>query len=144
MENESSVLLTVLSRQSFPGAREEKTEYAVPGRLAREGDAFFLTWSEPGEGMGGVTSLLHLEGAAATLSREGPFRSEMVFQAGRRHPFLYRTPYGDLEMVVTTDLLQWSIAGREGDVEISYRLEAGPRETGAILFQIHIRESDTI
>lgn len=144
MTKDTNVTVTVRSQQTFEGMEEDAIELITEGQLLRQGEAWVLTWLEAGEGMEGTLSTLRVEGETATLSREGPFRSEMVFEAGCRHPFPYHTPYGSMDMAVTTDALRWALTGREGQVEIAYRLEAGSRETGTILFQIHIRESDTI
>jgi uncharacterized beta-barrel protein YwiB (DUF1934 family) len=135
-----NVLLTIRSRQAFEGLEEELVEQSAQGLLEKTGAGYVLTYEEPG--LEGTSTVLELEEGRAVLTRTGGFRTQMVFQEGVRHVTDYETPYGKLPLGVHTLRLHRDIREAEGEVEIDYRIDLGPQQSGTTQFRLCIRRKE--
>lgn len=73
-------------------------------------------------GMEGTTTTLKIEEGKVTLERKGTTESLIVFENDGSHISLYNTPYGMLELVTKTKVLEIDINENGGTVKIDYEL----------------------
>jgi uncharacterized beta-barrel protein YwiB (DUF1934 family) len=77
-----------------------------------------MIWQESElTGMEGTTTSITVQPRSVVLSREGKLNSRMEFEEGKKHYFLYETPFGSATMGLDTQRIAPAGAPR-GDMEI--------------------------
>ena len=92
-------------------------------------------------GMEGTKTTFSIRPELVTLTREGSVTSQMVFQQGKKHFFLYSTPYGAATMGVDTRSLKHGLGENGGDLELCYCLDVDHVSLGKTEFIIQVREA---
>jgi uncharacterized beta-barrel protein YwiB (DUF1934 family) len=139
---EKDVVISVKAMQKYAGSEPDEVELVTAGRLRKDGPSYVLTYEESElTGLDGTHTTVQVEGDRVTLLREGEFNAQMVFQEGRRHLSLYRTPYGSMAIGVNTSHLLADLNDRGGDVEIDYMVEVDHAVVGRNIFRINVKES---
>ncbi len=77
----------------------------------------------------GVTSKIKTEGKTVTVTRMGEFSSEMVYREGETTSFLYKMPYGSLDMSLKTKKAEVKISDNGGEIFLDYSLLFSGTET---------------
>ena len=75
-----------------------------------------------------------------TLTREGAVNSQMLFQKGRKHVFLYDTPFGAMTMGVDTQQLRTETDEHGGQLDIVYSVDVDNVLLGRNTFRIDWKE----
>ena len=71
----------------------ESVELVTDGRYEYGRESSYFTYRESElTGMEGTVTTFRMEDGLVTLTREGAVNSQMLFQKGRKHVFLYDTP----------------------------------------------------
>ena len=73
--------------------------------------------------MEGTMTTIKIEGNKGFLKRKGSLKSEMIFDEGKSSYVLYETPYGTLDMKITTDTIKGEIRENCGALDLEYILE---------------------
>jgi len=92
-------------------------------------------------GMEGTKTTIQIRPDVVVLRREGTTSSNMVFEEGKKHIFLYETPYGAMSMGVDTHRIHTGISEAGGDVEIDYTLDMDNRTVSKNTFKINVRSN---
>ena len=58
-----------------------------------------------------------------TMSRQGTYDSNMVFQKGKRYESLYRTPFGELDMALYCTKATYTHDAESGEISLQYQLD---------------------
>ena len=74
------------------------------------------------------------------MTREGKLNSRMVFEEGKKHNFLYETPFGATTMGVNTKSISIDLNENGGDMEIDYVVDFQHSIVGRNMFKINVRE----
>ena len=139
---ENNVIITIRGMQNYEGQDSDSMELVTEGRLEQVGDALQLMYEESEiTGMKGTTTIFHVEPEKVTLVRVGPVSSEMVFQQGKRHMSLYKTPFGSMEIGVVAHRLFSTLTLRGGRLEIDYDIEINHQLAGASQFRIRVKQA---
>lgn len=139
MAGERPVTVRIRSRQVLDG-EESRLEQQATGTLSGTAGGWVLRYREPAPERG--ENRLTLEGGEAVLERRGGLETRMRFQPGAAHPARYQTPYGALDLLVSTEYLGHSLSHSGGQVLIRYRLSAGGQPVGAYTLQLQVRGAD--
>lgn len=91
-------------------------------------------------GLDGTQTTFFVDPTGVVLEREGTLNSRMVFEQGKRHMFLYDTPYGTATMDVNTERVVARLDEHGGDLEIKYRIGFENTPVGENRFHIHVQE----
>ena len=75
------------------------------------------------------------------LSRTGNVNSRMIFEEGKKHHFLYETPFGTASMGVNTRRIHTKLGEHGGDMEIDYIIDVENNVIGRNQFKINVREA---
>ncbi len=117
------VLISILGRQNSEDGGAA-VELITPGRLARDGDAWVLTYEESDpSGALGISTTLLVEGQRVTMARQGTAHSFMVFEQGQRHLSYYDMAEGGLTVGVHTRSLGAHISEAGGQIELCYHVD---------------------
>ena len=92
-------------------------------------------------GLGGTLTTFQIEEGRITLMRVGEVNSQMVFEEGRRHLSMYNTPYGAIEIGISTRHLMADLHAQGGNIEIDYAIEVDHALAGRNIFQINVKET---
>lgn len=141
-EEASNVMISIRGFQDFEGAETDDMSLLTAGTLLPVDGGYQLSYQESElTGMEGTTTTFHIQGPRVTLMRTGAVCSQMVFEQGRRHHSLYRTPYGDLEVGISTSRLDCALTREGGKLEIDYSIEIDHALAGRNAFRISVRQA---
>lgn len=117
-------------------------ELITGGQYSHRGNETIFSYMETEmTGMEGTKTTFSVKPDMVILTREGTTSSKMVFEQGKKHVFLYETPYGATSMGVDTHRIRTGIDDVGGDIEIEYTLDVDNRVVSQNSFLINIREN---
>ena len=126
-EMKKQVQVKIIGIQKDAQGEENKIELVTEGSFFKKNDKYYLVYEESElSGMEGSTTTLKIEGEDRVgIRRFGSAKAEMNFEKGKTHSTAYETPYGIMEMNITTHRIAVAI---EEDiprmsVKIQYRIK---------------------
>lgn len=134
------VMIFIRGLQEYDG--EGEVELVTAGTLSPTEGGWHLTYQESElTGMEGTVTCFDIFPRQVTLTRTGQVCSEMVFEQGRRHLSLYRTPYGNMEVGVAARSVHSTIGEGGGELEVNYAIDIDHALAGENTFHIQVREA---
>jgi len=135
-----NVLITIQGCQVMPGCEpSELVELITPGRLAREGGDYLISYHESRlTGLEGTTTTLRVEPSRLTMSRMGEVCTHMVFEQGQRHLSYYETGEGPLTVGVSARRVFLSLTDDGGQIEVDYDIEIDQSISGQNNIKVNI------
>ena len=116
-------------------------ELVTGGSYEYCGEGSWFTYAESElTGMEGTQTTFKMEDGLVTLTREGSVNTQMLFQKGRRHVFLYDTPFGTMTMGVDTQRLTTHADEHGGQMDIIYAVDIDNVPLGKNTFRIDWKE----
>lgn len=120
---------------------DEAIEFVTCGELWREGGVTAFSYMESEmTGMEGTRTTFRVSPERITLTREGTTSAEMIFEQGKKHVFLYETPYGATSLGVDTRRLVDRLDDTGGNMELQYTVDVDSAIVSENSFFIHVRE----
>lgn len=92
-------------------------------------------------GMEGTKTTFEIQKSLVTLTRIGTVNSQMVFEPGRKHFFMYDTPFGAFTMGVSTSSISSKMNENGGDLEIRCMIDMENSMVSRNVFKINVREA---
>lgn len=135
------VIISITGMQLLDGGRDDQIELSTGGKYGVEGDETVFSYMESElTGMEGTKTSFSVKPSGVIMSREGSLNTRMVFEEGKKHFFLYETPYGAVTMGVDTHRINNHLREDGGDIEIDYVLDFDHVVIGRNKFKINVRE----
>ena len=128
---------------SADDGEDDVIELVTDGTYSCENGDKVVTYMESElTGLEGTKTTLRVadKDKTVTLTREGSYNSQMVFEEGKRHFFLYDTPYGAATMGVDTQKINAVLDEHGGDMEIFYAIDIENVVMGRKSFTLNVRE----
>lgn len=103
----------------------QKIEMTTEGELYEKNGHIFLVYQESElSGMEGSKTMLKITGDTVTMNRFGGTSSKMIFDIDHPSKSVYHTPYGDFDMVVTTEYIDKDVDVEKasGHIRIKYNM----------------------
>ena len=128
MAKEKPVLINLLAIARYDHTPDFPIQFMTRGKLQiGEGNHAVLeyTESQQDEDTGEITTsliTLSLEKNRVTMTRQGDYSNTMVFVPEQRSEGIYRTPFGNMEMAVTSRGVRCDIGEKKGSVHLKYQL----------------------
>ena len=142
VENVKDVIISIKGLQGPQMTSEDGIELITSGAYWTEGPETVFSYMESEvTGMEGTRTTFRVSPRKVTLIREGTLNAQMVFEQGKKHLFLYETPYGAMSMGVDTRRLTTGLGASGGDMEIDYTIDVDSVVVSENSFVIHVRES---
>ena len=139
---EKDVVISIKGMQKYEGNDPDTVELVTAGRLMKDKAGYTLSYQESEiTGLEGTLTTFQIEPERVTLLRVGEYNSQMVFQEGRRHMSMYNTPYGAIEIGISTRHLMADLHAQGGNIEIDYAIEVDHALAGRNIFQINVKEA---
>lgn len=121
---EKEVLISIKSTQSIGGEAAEPTELITQGSYACKGTLKKFSYMESAiTGLEGTKTEFLIRPDEVVMNRTGTVTSRMVFRKGKKHSFLYGTPYGTLAMGVNTSFIDVFLNEQGGSLDMAYDLD---------------------
>lgn len=136
----TDVILSIESRQAYPGQEPEKMKLVSEGKLNFRDGGWDVSYEESAlTGLEGVTTTFRVEPGRITLSRKGQLNSEMVFTEGKPHDSLYEMPFGALMLTVTAQRVMYDLTGDGGYIDLVYSINIENDDAGTVDYHLDIR-----
>lgn len=120
-------------------------EFITHGKYSHEdGETIFSYAETKMTGMEGTTTTFHIKPDIVTLLREGKTNSEMVFQQGKKHVFLYDTEFGSMSLGISTKRLLTGMNSAGGDMRIDYTIDMDSMVVTQNSFVINVKEDNLL
>ena len=123
------VLLSVVGIAQDVGADEASDEMRLvtTGELSGKDDAWSLRYTETQPDTAETHKVTFtMQDGVVTMSREGDYRTSMIFSQGNRYESSYNTPYGALDMGIFPTQVKYSVDDARGEVLLKYQLDIQP------------------
>jgi len=123
------VLISIRSNAHRDEVNENETmTMLTTGELELTDDEAVLRYEESiDEGAPPQKVVVTVNEEAVSMTREGPYSTQMVFRMGCRYEGVYSTPYGDMELAVYCTRLAYDLGDDGGTLELSYQLDLNGR-----------------
>lgn len=135
------VLISIEGTQQNPDGEDSRIEFVTDGLFHFEnGEGGFSYMESELTGMDGTKTSFTVSPLGVIMTREGSLNSRMIFEQGKKHNFLYETPFGATTMGVNTRSVMVDLDENGGDMEIDYVVDFQHSVIGHNLFKINVRE----
>ena len=133
------VMISIVGTQKFGDGSDDSVELITSGKYSFNGGTSKLIYSESElTGLEGTETTFTVEPFGITMERSGNVSSRMVFEEGKKHFFLYETPFGAATMGINTHKIKNRLSENGGDMEIDYALDFDSSFLGRNQFKIHV------
>lgn len=117
------VLIKIKGVQIADG-EQDVTELFTQGFMQEKNNAFYITYEETETtGFEGCTTTLKVDNDKVVLMRNGPMKSHLIIENGKRNLGHYGTSEGDLMIGVNTKNIENALTKNGGDIYFSYTLD---------------------
>lgn len=124
---EKRAVIKIISDASMDD--DEKIEVVSPGIFRFSEDRYEAEYEETElSGMEGTTTFLKIYDEEVVLEREGTTSTKMVFNINEPCISLYNTPYGMLELTITTNRISVDFNEFGGELNIEYDMAVAGQE----------------
>lgn len=144
MTDNEKYLISIIGEQIIDG-ESDRVEVLTSGKYILKNGHAFIGYKEYDEENPEVFSdnLIKVEENMVTISRKGPYKSQLMLEKGKRHQCLYQTIAGDLMIGVFTKTLNNNLTPNGGELEVSYTLDFNTDLVSENSFKIKIEEKQT-
>lgn len=122
MKNTDNYIITVTNKQTIDTQTDTITEAACGSFYEKNGKQYILYKTE---NEGDKTSvIIKLSSDVISIKRSGSVETVMEYRIGQKRSFLYRLPYGTIEMELETQKIVSDLNENGGRIELVYTLSA--------------------
>ena len=140
--NMTDAIISIIGTQKDPSGETDRVELVTAGQYGYEnGESRFCYMESDITGLSGTETSFTISPLGVVMSRKGSLNSELVFQPGKKHFFLYETPYGSATMGVDTRALRHSMNEHGGELELDYDINFEHSLVGRNQFKINVKEN---
>ena len=136
------VMIAIKGMQELDGLSDEGDELVTPGIYSLEGDTARFSYMESElTGMEGTKTTFEVKPTHVALIREGTVNAQMIFEQGKKHFFMYETPFGAFTMGVSTNSIKSKMHDSGGELEIRCMIDMENSVISRNVFKINVREA---
>lgn len=108
--------ITIYNRQIIDG-RTDVIEEKNTGRYCLKNNKAYIMYEN-----GGISSTVIADGDTVKIKRNGQISSDMLLKCGKKLPFMYRLPYGAMEMEAEASCIEAVFDENGGKLHAVYTL----------------------
>lgn len=136
-----NVIISIKGLQTDADDEKNAVELVTDGLFCfKNGTGSFSYMESELTGLDGTKTTFDIDPMGIIMTREGTLNSQMIFQQGKKHNFLYETPFGATTMGVNTKRVSVDLNEHGGDMEIDYMVDVQQAVVGRNIFKINVRE----
>ncbi|MCR5560155.1 MAG: DUF1934 domain-containing protein [Schwartzia sp.] len=133
------VIVRVRGEQKDLMGEKSSIEMVTEGRHYYKSGKHYVLYDDTSmEEVGKTATILKIAPDSMTLLRHGGVEMEQHFALSEKSISQYRTPYGDLEMVIMTDMLAIEYGTATGRVDIGYDVSINGQPQSHNLLHIEV------
>lgn len=117
---DNEYIITVVNKQTIDGHTVEISETAC-GSFYEKNDKQYILYKIESDG-DRISVMIKIDNDAVIIKRSGSVQSSMEYRIGGKRSFLYRLPYGEIEMELETQQIISSLTPQGGKVKLVYTL----------------------
>lgn len=123
----------------------DKIETICPGEYYHRNDGHFVVYEEILDGfMEPVKNVIKLRDGEFTISKKGPFNTQMLFMEGRKTLTDYGTPFGSILIGLDTKKIETNELENILDIHVEYGLEVNYQFIADCRIKVHIAEKSVL
>lgn len=135
------VIISIKGYQYSRSGEDSAVELVTDGLFSNDNGRVSFSYMESEiTGMEGTKTTFDITPLGIIMTREGTLNSQMVFEEGKKHNFVYDTPFGSTTMGVNTSFVKTDFDEHGGDMEIDYMVDVQQSMVGRSMFKINVRE----
>ncbi len=120
---ETNALITLSGSQQVDG-ETDTYELTTLGKYTKRDGKYYITYEGTElTGYEGTTTTLKIKDDCVSMIRFGKSNSQMVFEKEKKYIGHYETPFGSLNVGVTTNSMTVDIDDDGGEIDLSYMVE---------------------
>lgn len=124
----------------YKASENDTIEVQTPGEYFKKDNKYYAEYEETEiSGMKGTTTILEINPEKVVLMREGTTTAKMEFEKNNKYTTLYNTPYGVLELVISTRNIKVDIDDNGGDIYIDYDMSVAGQASHNTELSINIK-----
>ena len=141
MTTMKKAIISIKGAQQHPESEaDDIVELVTDGLFSfKDGLARFTYMESELTGLDGTKTTFDISPLSVTMTREGTMNSQMIFEEGKKHNFLYDTPFGATTMGVNTSRVSVDMNERGGAMEVDYMVDYQQSVVGHNHFMINVR-----
>jgi len=140
---EKNVLISIRGTQRTEGEEPEVIELTTDGKLTRSRGVYEVSYVESEvTGLKDVVTTFHVYPGRIVLTREGPLKSEMIFDEGKKNESLYDMGFGALLIGVCARRVSSSLDENGGRLFMDYSVEVEHTKMGTNTYEIEVRSTE--
>ena len=120
LKNINNYDITIYNSQRMDDDTDVIEEKSIGTFSIRDNKAYIMYKS--GEGDDETTSVVTASEDGVKIKRKGAVNSDMLYVEGRKTSFIYRIPYGTMDMEIYTELIENSLNDDGGELHLVYDL----------------------
>ena len=141
--NMKDAIISISGTQKDVNGETDRVELVTAGQYGFEkGECRFTYMESDLTGLEGTETTFSISPMGVVMSRAGAMNSQMLFQPGKKHFFLYDTPFGSATMGVDPRALKASMGEHGGDLELDYDINFEHSFVGRNQFKINVKENE--
>lgn len=141
--NMKDAIISISGTQKDVNGETDRVELVTAGQYGFEkGECRFTYMESDLTGLEGTETTFSISPMGVVMSRAGAMNSQMLFQPGKKHFFLYDTPFGSATMGVDTRALKSSMGEHGGVLELDYDINFEHSFVGRNQFKINVKENE--
>lgn len=131
-------LISIVSGEKLK--KDDLIEVKTPGNYYISDGTYLAKYDETEiSGMEGTTTTIEIHPNKLSLIREGTTNAKMEFEKNNKYTTLYNTPYGSLELVISTKELKVDVNDNGGEIRINYDMSVAGQKPQQTELKINIR-----
>ena len=120
LKNINNYDITIYNSQRMDDDTDVIEEKSIGTFSIRDNKAYIMYKS--GDGGDETTSVVTASEDGVKIKRKGAVNSDMLYVEGRKTSFIYRIPYGTMDMEIYTELIENSLNDDGGELHLVYDL----------------------
>lgn len=117
MKNTDNALISIRNLQT-DGGESDVINTRCKGRFYEKNGKYYIMYNDDES----ASCMIKADKNTVTVRRGGDSSSAMVCESGKECSFLYRTPYGAMQMKIRTDYVNVSLGENGGSIKLAYDL----------------------
>ncbi|NLI22568.1 MAG: DUF1934 domain-containing protein [Clostridiales bacterium] len=138
------ILISLDAQSNTENQPEDTMRLITTGELIEKPDETLIRYEESlDENEPPQKIEIAIRGPVVTMSRQGKFEANMVFQKGSRYESQYHTPLGDLDMALYCTRAAYTADHEGGELVLQYQLDVSGQYAAVHEMHLHyMRKKD--
>lgn len=108
----------------------DDVEVVTPGKYYERNGKKYLTYEDLREDGKTARATVKVDGNSVLVTQPTPFGANLCFEEGKRTNLIYHTPFGIIDMGITTDSLVMDLKEHSWEIRVNYTVDLDGQDAG--------------